>query len=155
MEVGEDDRKLWVQLSGERMAFDLAGDAAGGLWSIVIRGRQYEVQASLQEKRITVEVDGERYEFERRDVPEGRSVRPKGGSAEIVAPMPGKVIKLLAAPGDRVRANQGILLFEAMKMQNEIRSPLAGTVVNLAVQEGQVVESRDRLFTVKGDPDAA
>ena len=156
--VGEDDdRKLWVQLSGERLAFDLAGDArgdGGGLWSVVVGGRQYEVQVSLDDRHIAVEVDGERYSFERQEAPEaGASARRHGGSAEVVAPMPGKVVKLLVAPGEQVQANQGILLFEAMKMQNEIRSPLSGKLVALAVREGQAVESRDRLFTVKADSD--
>ena len=160
VEVGEDeDRKPWVQFSGERLAFDLPPDAradGGGLWSIVVGGRQYEVQVSLDDRHIAVEVDGERYSFERREAPEaGASARRQGGSAEVVAPMPGKVVKLLAAAGEQVQANQGILLFEAMKMQNEIRSPLAGKLVDLAVREGQAVESRDRLFTVKADPATA
>lgn len=160
VEVGEDeDRKLWVQFAGERLAFDLPPDAradGGGLWSIVVGGRQYEVQVSLDDRHIAVEVDGERYSFERREAPEaGASARRQGGSADVVAPMPGKVVKLLAAAGEQVQANQGILLFEAMKMQNEIRSPLAGKLVDLAVREGQAVESRDRLFTVKADPATA
>ncbi len=158
--VGEDeDRKLWVQLSGERLAFDLVGDVraeGGGLWSIVVGGRQYEVQVSLNDRHIAVEVDGETYSFERQEAPEaGASARQHAGRAEVVAPMPGKVVKLLVAPGEQVQANQGILLFEAMKMQNEIRSPLAGKLVALAVREGQAVESRDQLFTVKADPDTA
>ena len=71
--------------------------------------------------------------------------------AEVKAPMPGKVVKLLVSAGDVVEAGQGILLFEAMKMQNEIRSPMAGTVVDFTVQEGQAVDSRGILFSVKGE----
>ena len=153
VEVGEDDGKPWVAVSGKRLAFDLSGEVRGdrgGLWSIVVEGRQHEVQAQLRDGHITVEVDGERYAFERHDAPgAGRLDRPLAGSAEVVAPMPGKVVKLLAAPGEQVQANQGILLFEAMKMQNEIRSPLAGRLEALWVLEGQAVESRDRLFAVK------
>jgi len=153
LEVGEDgDRKLWVQLSGKRLPFDLAGDRrrGGGWWSLVLGGRQYEVEVSLDESQIVVEVDGERYSFERReDSAAGSAARRHEGGAEVVAPMPGKVVKILAAVGDEVAENQGVLLFEAMKMQNEIRSPLGGKLVRLEVREGQAVESRDRLFTVR------
>lgn len=153
VEVGEDGGKPWVQVSGKRLAFDLSGgtgDHPGGLWSVVVEGRQYEVQARVHDENITVEVDGERYSFARQDVlPTATSARLQEGSAEVVAPMPGKVVKLLATQGAEVQANQGILLFEAMKMQNEIRSPMPGTLQALLVREGQAVESRDRLFIVK------
>ena len=153
VEVGEEDGKLWVRLSGERPVFDLVGEArgeGGRLWSIVLGGRQYEVQVSLDDGHIVVDVEGTRYSFERHDTSEARAVgRRQGGSADVVAPMPGKVVKVLAFPGEWVEANQGILLFEAMKMQNEIRSPMAGKLVAIAVREGQAVESRERLFTVR------
>jgi biotin carboxyl carrier protein len=63
--------------------------------------------------------------------------------------MPGKVVKLLVAVGGAVTAGQGVLLFEAMKMQNEIKSPQEGTLSELLVTEGQAVEARDLLFAVK------
>lgn len=151
LEVGEKDGSLRVHLAGEPLAFDLGGHRTGGV-SIILGGRSFEAQVSLEERRITVEVDGRRYLFERSDVPEVGAARRPQGDAEVLAPMPGKVIKLLASPGEEVRANQGVVLFEAMKMQNEIRSPLAGRLVAIAVREGQAVESRDRLFTVKGEP---
>jgi len=153
VEVGEDNGKPWVRLGGDRKEFDLAGEARGvGLWSILLDGRQYEVQVSLDDGHIIVDVEGARYSFERHEGSRARvATRRHGGSADVVAPMPGKVVKLLAVPGESVEANQGILLFEAMKMQNEIRSPLAGTLVAIAVREGQTVESRERLFTVRED----
>ena len=55
--------------------------------------------------------------------------------------MPGKVVRLLVAPGAAVQAGQGIVVVEAMKMQNEIRSPKSGTVERLAVIEGQTVNA--------------
>jgi biotin carboxyl carrier protein len=153
VEVGEEDGKPWVRLAGNRLELDLAGETRGvGLWSIVLGGRQYEVQVSLDEGDILVDVEGARYSFELHETSRARAAaRRHGGSADVVAPMPGKVVKLLAVPGESVEANQGVLLFEAMKMQNEIRSPLAGTLVAVAVREGQAVESRERLFTVRGD----
>ena len=59
--------------------------------------------------------------------------------------MPGKVVRLLVKVGDHVEAGQGLLVVEAMKMQNEIRSPKTGTVERLLAQEGQPVNAGEIL----------
>ena len=62
------------------------------------------------------------------------------GRQQIVAPMPGKVVRLLVKAGDAVEAGQGLLVVEAMKMQNEIRSPKSGTVERVVVGDaGEVL----------------
>jgi biotin carboxyl carrier protein len=71
------------------------------------------------------------------------------GRQEILAPMPGKVVRVLAAVGDAVEAGQGLLVVEAMKMQNEIRSPKSGKVERLLVKEGQAVNSGEVLAWVE------
>jgi biotin carboxyl carrier protein len=158
LEVGEGEGRLRVSLSGKPLEFDLGDQREGGL-SIIIEGRSYEARVAIHGNHISVEIDGERHVFELDDLDRGpdSSARSGGrsrqGSAEVVAPMPGKVVKLLAEPGAQLQADQGVLLFEAMKMQNEIRSPVAGTLVAFDVREGDAVELRDRLFTVKaGEP---
>ena len=151
MEVGEGEGRLQVSLSGQPLEFDLGDQREGGL-SLILNGRSYEARVTIEGKRISVEVDGERRVFElAEEATDGAPVAGTKsiGSAQVEAPMPGKVVKLLAGPGEQVHADQGVLLFEAMKMQNEIRSPLTGTLVAIDVKEGDVVESRDRLFTVK------
>ena len=70
------------------------------------------------------------------------------GRQQITAPMPGKVIRLLVQVGDIVEAGQGLLVVEAMKMQNEIRSPKSGTVERLQAKEGQPVNAGDVLCVV-------
>jgi biotin carboxyl carrier protein len=67
------------------------------------------------------------------------------GRQQIIAPMPGKVIRLLVKVGDEVEAGQGLVVVEAMKMQNEIRSPKKGKVERLQTQEGQAVNAGDIL----------
>ncbi len=151
LEVGESEGRLRVSLSGKPLEFDLGDQREGGL-SIIIEGRSYEARVAIHGNHISVEIDGERHVFELDDGPDNSARsggRSRQGSAEVVAPMPGKVVKLLAEPGAQLQADQGVLLFEAMKMQNEIRSPVAGTLVAFDVREGDAVESRDRLFTVK------
>jgi len=71
------------------------------------------------------------------------------GRQEILAPMPGKVVRLLAAAGDAVEAGQGLLVVEAMKMQNEIRSPKKGKVERMLAKEGQAVNAGEVLAWVE------
>lgn len=70
------------------------------------------------------------------------------GRQQVLAPMPGKVIRLLVKAGDKVEAGQGLLVVEAMKMQNEIRSPKSGTVERLLAVEGQAVNAGEVLAWV-------
>lgn len=70
------------------------------------------------------------------------------GRQQIVAPMPGRVIRLLVNAGDEVEAGQGLVVVEAMKMQNEIRSPKKGKVERLQVKEGQNVNAGEILCVV-------
>ena len=70
------------------------------------------------------------------------------GPQTVAAEMPGKVVKIVAGAGESVREGQGIVILEAMKMENEIPSPVAGVVSEMAVSEGQTVEAGAPLFTV-------
>src|ERR1700726_648848 len=67
------------------------------------------------------------------------------GRQQILAPMPGKIIRVLVQTGEKVQAGQGLLVVEAMKMQNEIRSPKSGSVGRLLVKEGQPVNAGEVL----------
>jgi biotin carboxyl carrier protein len=71
------------------------------------------------------------------------------GEQEIVAPMPGKVVRVLVAPGDQVIARQGLVVVEAMKMENELRSPKDGRVKDVRVQQGTSVEAGRVLVIVE------
>lgn len=71
------------------------------------------------------------------------------GSAEIIASMPGKVVRLLVEVGARVEAGAGIMVVEAMKMQNEMKAPKAGVVVSLNIEEGATVNAGDVLAVIE------
>ncbi|HSP63224.1 MAG TPA: biotin/lipoyl-containing protein [Pyrinomonadaceae bacterium] len=77
------------------------------------------------------------------------AVAHAGEAARIVAPMPGKVVRVLVNVGDQVEAGAGIVVVEAMKMQNEMKSPKAGTVVALKVDVGATVNAGDVLAIVE------
>jgi biotin carboxyl carrier protein len=98
---------------------------------------------SLLGRRIPVEILDTRNAL-RRAAQHGHD-----GVAQIRSPMPGKVIKLLVSEGAEVEPNQGIVVLEAMKMQNEIKSPKQGVVRKIGVTEGAAVNAGDLLATVE------
>jgi biotin carboxyl carrier protein len=71
------------------------------------------------------------------------------GPHAIVAPMPGRIVKVLVAAGDVVTAHQGLVVVEAMKMENELRSPKAGTVTEVRVTEGRSVDANAVLIVME------
>jgi biotin carboxyl carrier protein len=71
------------------------------------------------------------------------------GEQAVVAPMPGRVVRVLVAPGDEVAAKQGVVVVEAMKMENELRSPKAGRVKDVAVTPGTSVEAGRVLVVIE------
>jgi biotin carboxyl carrier protein len=79
--------------------------------------------------------------------PRGR--KDFAGPQEIRAHMPGKVIKILVAKGDRVTAGQGVLTIEAMKMQNEMKAPKEGLVTRLHAEEGATVAAGETLMVIE------
>ncbi len=71
------------------------------------------------------------------------------GAARLTAPMPGKVVRVLVAPGEEVEARQPLVVVEAMKMENELSAPRAGTVTGVEVSEGMSVEAGRLLATIE------
>jgi biotin carboxyl carrier protein len=78
----------------------------------------------------------------------GATLGAGNGDQRVVAPMPGKVVKVLVAVGDRVEARQGLVVVEAMKMENELTVARAGTVAQVEVSEGSSVEAGRLLLVV-------
>jgi pyruvate carboxylase subunit B len=96
--------------------------------------------------RYSLALDGFRYDVEALDE-RTRAVRDMSaasagatGPAPVVAPMPGLVVRVDVAPGDQVQAGQGVVVMEAMKMENELRASAAGTVKTVRVSAGTAVE---------------
>jgi len=79
----------------------------------------------------------------------GGGAAPAAGTQQVLAPMPGKVVKVLVKPGDEVKARQGLVVVEAMKMENELRSPKDGRVAEVLVSEGASVEAGRLLVVVE------
>ena len=79
----------------------------------------------------------------------GAGAAQAAGTQQVLAPMPGKVVKLLVRAGDEVKARQGLVVVEAMKMENELRSPKDGRVIEVLVAEGASVEAGRPLVVVE------
>jgi biotin carboxyl carrier protein len=130
-------------------------EVAPGVYSILIGGRSYEAQvtsppgeAPTRDVRRVVTVGTRHYRVEVQDPRRRRSgspAAPANGPQEILAPMPGKIAKMLVAENQEVSQGAGLLVIEAMKMQNELRAPRAGRVEKIYVAPGQGVESGSRL----------
>ena len=113
----------------------LVDDRRDGQFVMYIDGRLVPVSVPARQRRARasdgrVQLEGER-------------------PCRIAAPMPGRIVKLLVKPGDRVEAGQGLVVVEAMKMENELRSPASGTVSEVRVSEGALVEARTVLVVVE------
>ncbi len=121
--------------------------------SILIDGKAYEVKRERTATDLHLWVGGARYAAELRDP---RSLRGRKGGAwddvgpkKLIAPMPGKVVRVLLAENTAVEAGQGILVVEAMKMQNEIKSPKKGVVQKIVATQGTTVNAGDVLAVVE------
>jgi biotin carboxyl carrier protein len=79
----------------------------------------------------------------------GGGAAQAAGTQQVLAPMPGKVVKVLVRAGDEVKARQGLVVVEAMKMENELRSPKDGRVSDVLVAEGASVEAGRLLVVVE------
>ena len=123
-----------------------------GVYSILLLGGSYEAKVTPGPEGSSVEVRGVRYEVTVRDP--GRLLRTgrapgSAGRQRVTSPMPGKVVRVLVHEGDEVAAGQGLVVVEAMKMQNEIRSPKAGRVVAMRAVEGTTVTAGETLAEVE------
>jgi biotin carboxyl carrier protein len=142
-----------VALDGTAIDGDVV-EIAPHTFSVLLGGQSHEIRVSGAPDG-TLNLQNGLHEFTA-EVADPRAWRGRRhghieveGRQQIVAPMPGKVIRVLVEPGQRVEAGQGVLVVEAMKMQNEIRSPKSGTIGRVLVEEGQPVNAGDALAWVE------
>ena len=149
----ERDGSGWrVILDGQPIAVD-AVEIAPNTLSILLEGQSFEITVTpFAEGKLKLQTGGQDFTAEVIN-PRAWSGRHHGaveaeGRQQILAPMPGKVVRLLVKEGDHVEAGQGLLVVEAMKMQNEIRSPKSGTVERILAKEGQPVNASELLCVI-------
>jgi len=160
-----------IAINGKQYRLDL--DHIDGRWACRVDGREVEVDAVLARPNVlSLRIGNKAYEVKcervggemhvwvgsRRfaaEVRDPRSLRSRvratdeHGAKKLTAPMPGKVVRVLVSQGAEVEAGAGVLVVEAMKMQNEVKSPKKGTIQRILVIEGAAVNAGDVLAIVE------
>jgi len=141
-----------VELEGQ--AWDVDAHRVGeGLWSLIIDGASAAVDVTEADGAFVVQVDGETYEI-RVEEETRYIIRTRGGAAAtsgqtLRAPMPGRVVLVEVEVGAAVRPGDGLIVLEAMKMENEFKATAAGTVKEIRVRAGQAVNPGDVLVVIE------
>jgi len=159
-EIVIDGKTAALSVTGERFEYQCEGgapierrysaaSAGNGTWSILIDGRSYAV-AILGAGEVSVNgrvfhVDA----FDPRELRGRRSAADSSGPQSVTAPMPGRVIRVLVRPAQEVAAGEGLIVVEAMKMQNEMKAPRAGRVAAIKTVAGATVSAGDILLVIE------
>jgi biotin carboxyl carrier protein len=125
-----------------------------GTLSLIVGTRSYAATLDARGGKVAVRVRGSAFPLELLDERRLRLRRVAVGTSPlgkqtVATPMPGRIVRILVKVGDEVKAGQGLVVVEAMKMENVMRSPKDGRVVELAVTEGQRVEGNAKLCAVE------
>jgi biotin carboxyl carrier protein len=147
----EDDWK--ISLDGKELDASVA-EVVSNTFSVLLNGESHQIRvAPRTDGTLTLHTGLAEYQAEVSDPRVWRGRRHGAleveGRQQVTAPMPGKVVRVLVSEGDAVEAGQGLLVVEAMKMQNEIRSPKSGKVEKLLAREGLAVNAGDMLAWVE------
>lgn len=151
LELSQTEGRWTCRLDGREIAVD-AVLARPDVISLRLRNKAYEVKCERVGSDLHLWVGSVRYQAEVRDP---RSLRSRAraiddhGPRKLTAPMPGKVVRILLREGAEVEAGTGILVVEAMKMQNEVKSPKKGRIQKIVVSEGAAVNAGDVLGIVE------
>ncbi len=155
LDVTVNGRAAQLQLESKNFEFDgltksYSIESSGpGVFSILIEGRVYQATilapgaVQVNDQIFNVEI------FDPRELRARSSTGASQGRQNIAAPMPGKVVRVLVGVGDTVEAGQGLIVVEAMKMQNEMKSPKAGNVVEIKTKDGATVSAGEILIVIE------
>ena len=123
-----------------------------GVFSVLRNGRAYEVRIVPSQDGYSIQIGGTVFKAEVRDPRSLNHRRASGlghGRQNITSPMPGKVVRVLVHAGQEVEPGQGLLVVEAMKMQNEMKASKAGRVAAINVKDGDTVAAGETLTVIE------
>lgn len=159
IEVDGDEGEYRITSNGWTQNVHLeAGEERRGVRFATIADRKVQFGYTRRGDVYHITIDGIDYKVKVTDAHRWRLARLAGkrpeedGDLDVVAPIPGRVVRIHVAEGDQVERDAQILALEAMKMENEILSRGPGTVLEVAVQEGQAVEKGDLLVRIRRGP---
>jgi pyruvate carboxylase subunit B len=146
-----------VTVDGKPVEADLQANHGSHLWNLVLDGRSHTLRARRRDGRgdWELEIEGRRHRVLALDE-RSRAIRELTGAAavshgplEVAAPMPGLVIKVEVSEGDAVERGQGLVIIEAMKMENELKATTAGRISDIRVAAGQAVDKGETLLVIE------
>ena len=127
-------------------------EAEPGIYSVLVDGRSYDVKVVQGPNGLYIDLRGHRSVVEVRD-PRSLTRRGRAGLGEgrqtITAPMPGKIVRVLVGVGDMVEPGAGLVVVEAMKMQNELKATKSGRVVQVSAKQGDAVTGGEALVVIE------
>jgi biotin carboxyl carrier protein len=149
VEPGQDG----ITLNGASVQVDLQSIDGGFHYSLLVGAASHEVFVERCEDVCFVTLDGQRYRVQVEDervrrLGERKEAAEEVGAVDVVSPMPGVVVAVLVQADQEIRAGEGLLILEAMKMENEIRAPRTGVVGAVHVTPGQRVSQDDVLVRI-------
>jgi biotin carboxyl carrier protein len=151
VEIERSDAHFRVVVDGTEHLVD-ARKLEADFYSILMEGRSYEVSVEPEGDRYHVRHGAAKKTVTLTDAARAAldGLRATGSGPEsVVTVMPGKVVRVLVKPGDEVSAGQGLVVVEAMKMENEIGAPRDGRVTSVAVEPGRAVEAGATLLVIE------
>jgi biotin carboxyl carrier protein len=150
VEVRGKDELYRVTLDGRPRDID-ARETGRHFLSLLVDGRSCEAGIEKGPGGYTVVLDDDVVQVDLVDAARGASapVRKPDGPALITAPMPGRIVRVLVVPGEDVAADQGLVVVEAMKMENELKAPRAGRVKEVPAREGHAVDTGALLVVLE------
>ncbi len=144
--------RYMVRADGKEYLVD-AHQVQDSVWSILYGAESFEADVQGRDDEYEVLIEGDCHKFSLMNEQRRALIRAGGkgaaGKAMVTSPMPGKVVKLLVGEGEEVQSDQGVIVVEAMKMENELKSAVAGKVKEIFVQEGEIVEAGAKLLLVE------
>jgi biotin carboxyl carrier protein len=131
---------------------DAVSEVEPGVYSVLLSGGSFEVRLLAAPVGWIAEIGGRRFSVELHDLRDftARSRTALGsGRQNITAPMPGKVVRVLVKEGDQVETGQGLVVIEAMKMQNEMKASRPGRVIHVNAQPGKTIAAGETLVVLE------
>jgi acetyl/propionyl-CoA carboxylase alpha subunit len=149
VEVHRRDGRHTVSLDGTPLEVDLV-PAGRHFASLLVGGESHAFGVEKRPEGCAILLPGDTVVVRLAEGARGpTSPAPRAsGPARLDAPMPGRVVRVLVVPGDEVQAGQGLVVVEAMKMENELKAPRSGRVLELPVRDGDTVEAGALLALV-------
>lgn len=123
-----------------------------GVFSVLVEGASYEIRAIPSRQGLSLEANSHRFPVEVSDPRDAAKTARRTratGRQNIAAPMPGKVVRVLVQEGETVEAGHGLVVVEAMKMQNEMKASRPGRVAEIRVRDGDTVGANDTLVVLE------